>query len=90
MEADPTTLTVRVRQHLARVLGTAIGPEDMDTRITQLPRIDSLKIVEVIVAVESDLGIRLDEDDLFEVRTLTDLCRLIQHVAAEQNAGKPD
>ncbi|RDI50745.1 acyl carrier protein [Nocardia mexicana] len=67
-----------VRTHFSEVLAITIAPEDMSRTITGLARVDSLRFVQGVSGLEKRLGIQLDEDELFDVRTLDDLCTLVQ------------
>ncbi|GAB2662079.1 phosphopantetheine-binding protein [Nocardia goodfellowii] len=69
-----------VRQRLSEVLQideTAIEPEAM---LLALPGVDSLRLVEVVVRVENDLGVSLlnQEESLLKVRTVADLADLAE------------
>jgi acyl carrier protein len=77
MGDNSAEITRMVCDCLAEVLEMEIGADDLDIPVSQLPMLDSLRLVEAIVNIEGALDIRLDEDDLFMARTLRDLCTLV-------------
>lgn len=74
----PQEIAVFVRTELAVLLECAEESVDLTQRITELPGIDSLKLVRVVAACEEHWDIELDEDELFEIQTAEDLCDLIE------------
>lgn len=75
-----------VRGELAAALECGPGEVDLAERVTELPGIDSSKLVEVVVACERRWDIALDEEALFDVLSAADLCDLIQQTVNERRA----
>lgn len=77
MSNDLVALDV-VRRRLSEVLCIDEITIDPDSVLLALPGADSLRLVEVVVRVEDDLGVSLldMEEGLLKVRTVADLARL--------------
>ncbi|MEU4796664.1 acyl carrier protein [Streptomyces sp. NPDC023327] len=73
-----------VRALLAEVLQRPPTKVDMTQRLTVLPGMDSLHLVQTVVTCEKQWNIQLDEEELFDVRTGDDLCALILRTATAQ------
>ncbi|MET9593140.1 acyl carrier protein [Streptomyces sp. NPDC006516] len=73
-----------VRTLLAEVLQRPSTEVDMTQRLTALPGMDSLHLVQTVVTCERQWNIQLDEEELFDVRTGDDLCALIRRTANAQ------
>ncbi|PVC80414.1 hypothetical protein DBP19_36830 [Streptomyces sp. CS090A] len=73
-----------VRTLLAEVLQRPPTEVDMTQRLTALPGMDSLHLVQTVVTCEKQWSIQLDEEELFDVRTGDDLCALIRRTANAQ------
>ncbi|MEU0382204.1 acyl carrier protein [Streptomyces cyaneofuscatus] len=73
-----------VRTLLAKVLQRPPTEVDMTQRLTALPGMDSLHLVQTVVICEKQWNIQLDEEELFDVRTGDDLCALIRRTANAQ------
>jgi len=67
-----------VTAQLAELLDCALAEVDLHSRITELPSMDSAKLVQVVVFCEKHWHIELDEDSLFDVRTGEELCLLVE------------
>lgn len=77
-------ISERVRTLLAEVLQRPPTEVDMTQRLTALPGMDSLHLVQAVVTCEKQWNIQLDEEELFDVRTGEDLCALIRRTADAQ------
>jgi acyl carrier protein len=75
-----------LRAELAALLECPAEQVDLGTRLTELPGIDSMRLVQAVVKCEKHWGITLDEDELVEVRTGADLVDLIVHTLAAEPA----
>lgn len=76
-EVTPGEIADVLRSELATSLEIEPGEIDLTTRITELPGIDSMKVVNVVVACERRWNVSIDEEDLFYVRTGEDLADLV-------------
>ncbi|MFD8061964.1 acyl carrier protein [Streptomyces cyaneofuscatus] len=85
-ETPPTAdqISESVRTLLAEVLQRPPTEVDMTQRLTALPGMDSLHLVQTVVTCEKQWNIQLDEEELFDVRTGEDLCTLIRRTASAQ------
>ncbi|MFC5802657.1 acyl carrier protein [Streptomyces formicae] len=77
-----------VRAALSELLECAPEEVDLGRRLTELPGMDSLRLVESVVTLEDDWNISLDDEALFDVRTGDDLCALIERTM-QANEEKP-
>ncbi|MFI1191243.1 acyl carrier protein [Streptomyces californicus] len=79
---NPETAPARaVRMILAQELGLPpdrITPED---RLDELPEVDSVKLARAVARLEETLGVELDDDELFDTRTVGDLCHVADRTA---------
>jgi acyl carrier protein len=72
-----------LKMELAVALECSPNEVDLSERLTDLPGIDSMKLVQVVVACEQRWNIAFDEEELFDVRTGADMCALtIETLAA--------
>ncbi|MGI5460914.1 acyl carrier protein [Streptomyces sp. CA-249302] len=85
--ADPGGVRAMIRDSLGELLGCRPMDVDMELRLTEMPGMDSLRLVEAIVTVERTWQVTLDEDELFDVRTGNDLCALIESTIAARGGG---
>lgn len=83
MTHSPTDLSDEVfgtlRDELAQMLDCPPSHIDLSARLTELPGIDSMKIVQAVAKCEKRWQIVLDQDELVEVRSGADLADLIVH-----------
>ncbi|WP_410870168.1 acyl carrier protein [Nocardia sp. A7] len=77
-----TEIAQVLREELARLLECPADKVDLSVRLTELPGVDSMRLVQTVVACEKRWKIVLDEDELVEVRTGDDLRDLIAHTLA--------
>ncbi|MFE0373739.1 acyl carrier protein [Streptomyces tendae] len=80
----PEQISKSVRTLLADVLQRPASEVDLTQRLTALPGMDSLHLVQTVVTCEKQWSIQLDEEELFDVRTGDDLCTLIRRTANAQ------
>lgn len=70
-------VSAMLRDELARLLECPLAQVDLNARLTELPGIDSMRLVQAVVNCQERWGIVLDEDELVEVRSGADLADLI-------------
>ncbi|WP_157266457.1 phosphopantetheine-binding protein [Azohydromonas aeria] len=70
----------RVERITAEVLGLAPATVSQDT---ELHKHDSLDLVELVMALEDEVGIELADDDCEKCRTVADFTRLVQAAGPE-------
>jgi acyl carrier protein len=78
--ASQTTIeeiTASVRRALAQAMECPPDEVDLDRRMTELPGMDSLRLVECVMSAEEQWRITLGEDALYDVRTGRDFCALV-------------
>ncbi|WP_031464878.1 acyl carrier protein [Sciscionella sediminilitoris] len=81
---NETTETLRVlARHLAHAL--ELAPEDIDPAqpLTELPNVDSLRLLDAVSATQDELGVQISEEALFTARTVADLAELCRPVGHE-------
>jgi acyl carrier protein len=71
-----------LKTELAVILECSPSEVDLSERLTDLPGIDSMKLVQVVVACELRWNIAFDEEALFDVRTGADMCALTSETIA--------
>ncbi|WP_019931155.1 acyl carrier protein [Nocardia sp. BMG111209] len=79
-------ITTVLRAELAELLECQAEQVDLGARLTELPGIDSMRLVQAVVKCEKHWGITLDEDELVEVRTGDDLVDLILYTLGDESA----
>ncbi|UMP06993.1 acyl carrier protein [Amycolatopsis sp. EV170708-02-1] len=88
---EPSTIshevTTLVRARMADVVNHPVAEVDLTARVTELPGMDSAKLVEVVVWCEARWNIELDEEVLFDARTGEDLCEIIAEAIAAKRAS---
>jgi acyl carrier protein len=67
-----------VRICLARGLDIPEDQVPLSARLDELPQMESVKFMHVITRIEDALGVHLDDDALFDVTTVAQLCTLVQ------------
>lgn len=81
MRVDSETLDLLIKE-LARALEISAGQIGPDSRLAHLPNIDSLRLMDVVTAVEDALGTKVDEDELVAVRTVAQLAAVFPPASA--------
>ncbi|KAA0024155.1 acyl carrier protein [Antrihabitans cavernicola] len=66
-----------VRELIAKRLDIDVAQVDAQTRMLDLPGIDSLKLLSGLVAVEDHFGVTLDEQQAMAVRTVGEIAGLV-------------
>ncbi|MBO0852566.1 MAG: acyl carrier protein [Nocardia sp.] len=85
---DQTTAVAEaLRTELATLLGCPADQVDLAVRLTELPGIDSMRLVQTVVNCEKRWQISIDEDELVEVRTGEDLAELIAYTLSSRAAS---
>lgn len=79
-----TTVAERLRELLLRTLGSAPPAADVD--LVETGAIDSLALVELLVAIEHEFGIRFASEEL-EIERFRSLDALTELVGSHLGAG---
>lgn len=79
--SEPTT-PERVRKVVAEVLRVPASAIDADARIEELGETDSLTLAEIATALDAEFAIHVPSDDLGDARSVGDLVRLVDRLAA--------
>jgi acyl carrier protein len=66
-----------VREMIAERLGVDVTQVQPDTRLLDLPNVDSLRLLQGLLAVESHFGVSLDEEHAFVARTVEQIADLV-------------
>lgn len=74
-----------VREMIAQRLELDLTSVRSDTRLLDLPEVDSLRLLKGLLAVEAHFGVKVDEDRAFAARTVGEIADLV--VDAKQRAG---
>jgi acyl carrier protein len=72
-----TTLE-RVRNTIAAVLGVPQEDVASSALLAEITALDSLKLVEIVAALDEEFQTRLPSDDLASVQSVEDLVRLVE------------
>ena len=72
-----TTLE-RVRKTIAAVLGVPQEDVASSALLAEITAVDSLRLVEVVAALDEEFQTRLPSDDLASVQSVEDLVRLVE------------
>ena len=75
MNAAPSPGETSVKQALGHALGRRLEELGDDVELANLVA-ESFALVETVINLQEDLGIRLVQDDLRDVRTVGDLVRV--------------
>jgi acyl carrier protein len=82
--------TTEIRQFLRRAVSKELNlSEDRITdraNIRELPGIESVRILRIIVAVEREYSIQLDDEVVFQVNTIEELSNAVSELV---ESGKP-
>ena len=66
-----------VREMIAQRLEVDLAEVRPDTRLLDLPKVDSLRLLQGLLAVESHFGVTIDEDRAFVARTVEQIADLV-------------
>ncbi len=71
-------ITARLAQNLEEVAG--VNPDDVsaDKSFTDDPDVDSLSMVEVVVAAEEKFGVKIPDDEVQNLKTVGDAVTYIE------------
>ncbi|QKV74067.1 acyl carrier protein [Amycolatopsis sp. Hca4] len=64
--------------HLSAALGVPVSGITLDAQLTHLENASSLRLLTAVAAIEDELGLELDPDDLVRVRTVADFANLVE------------
>jgi acyl carrier protein len=78
----PAAIGTALAASLAGLLQCDQAEIDLSAPLAELPGMDSMKLVEVVVECEQYWQVELDEDQLYEIRTGDDLCALVRSALA--------
>ncbi|GAA2425477.1 acyl carrier protein [Streptomyces macrosporus] len=83
MHDEGEEIAIRTRKIMVDVLGLRLNPEDIgDDMSLYSPRIqlDSLSMLQLLLAVEGEFDVQLDDEDVMEadLRTVGDLMQLLR------------
>lgn len=83
---DPADTFTTVSTTLAQALEFDITqyPLTADDLLADLPGASSLALVRAVALLERELGLALDNDALLDVRTLGDVCELVDRLARSE------
>ncbi|SEF38097.1 Acyl carrier protein [Amycolatopsis pretoriensis] len=84
--ATEEVLDVVVR-YLAGALELPKANISQDSQLSYLENADSLRLMDAIAAIENDLDVRINGDDLVFTRTVSDLAELVEATLA-RSAGR--
>lgn len=59
----------------------ALAQADSDTSILKDLKVNSARLVDIVIAFEDEFGIAIDDDEAGEVRTLGDAVRMVTTLA---------
>ena len=90
MHDDGEEIAIRTRKIMIEVLSLRLNPEDIrDDMSLYSPRIqlDSLSMLQLLLAVEDEFDVQLDDEDVMEadLRTVGDLMQLLRRSIREKS-----
>jgi acyl carrier protein len=74
---DRQDIAERVRAALAKGLGVDITEVVPESRFDEDLDADSLDLVEAALAVEEDLGVKVEDEEMRDIRTVSDVVNLV-------------
>ena len=74
---DRQDIAERVRAALAKGLGVDTGAVTPEARFDEDLDADSLDLVEAALAVEEDLGVKIEDEEMRDIRTVGDAVNLV-------------
>jgi acyl carrier protein len=77
------SLETRVRNILAEQLGVDLGEVTPDARILDDLGADSLDVVEMVMSIEEAFDIEVPDEDVEELRTVSDVERYVTRAVGE-------
>jgi acyl carrier protein len=80
--AELSRLVERVRDYLEQERGVDPSTVHEDTNFRDELQIDSLDLAAMALALETEYGIRLDDEEILRIETVGDACDLILSSAA--------
>lgn len=82
------TVEENVRGHLAAELCCAPDQIAGDAQLASLAGLDSIKLLRVVSELERGYDIKVDDDKLYELRTVAELAELVHTEIREQTQGQ--
>lgn len=83
--------TIEIRQIISKLLDFPEDDLKSETEISSLPNIDSMRTLEIILAIEKKYGIEVPDAVTFTVNTIGEFEQIIQKLvrqhSAEHSAG---
>lgn len=71
-----------VRRIIADTLAVTEEAVESSDSLQQLPGVDSIKVLRIITKVEARYGVELDEQLVFNIKTLGELCTQVAELRA--------
>lgn len=92
---DDSELTDRIKDVFIRVLDLPHGRDDLHENLSlysPLIQMDSLALLQVLTAVESELGIQIDDEDVMDAdfTTVGSLVAVVVAADARRSEGRAD
>jgi acyl carrier protein len=75
---DVDELLTWVRQEFATVMGADVASIDADTSLADELDADSIDLIEVVNSAERAHGVVIEEQDLYDIKTIGQFAALIQ------------
>ena len=75
----------RVTELVAEQLGRLADDLAPDTDLRGIEGVDSVKTLRVIAKAEKEFDVLLEDEDVFGVKSINDLAKLIEHKSAPQS-----
>ncbi len=72
----------QVGRIISEVLGISIDEVQPDTRIRALPKVESIRILNIILKVEKLYGIEIPDDATFRLETVGEFVSLVDELRA--------
>ena len=79
----------KIKQSVARVLGISVDEISDTASYADELKLDSLSLMEVVVDLEFQLGIKIQEEEIPMIRTVEDTFRLAQQKLSEPQLAPP-
>lgn len=76
-----------VYEIISKELGIPLATVQPEVRLRGLPNVDSMRVLQIILAIEKRLGIEIPDDATFRVETVGQFEALIQGIC--QEAAQP-
>jgi acyl carrier protein len=77
-------ITASVTAIVAEVLAVPAAELSVDTDLREVEGADSIKVLRLIARIEREYDVELDDADVFEVSTITDVADVVRKAVAAQ------